>query len=80
MLLDRLPGVREGRPGDPAQRAVVAAIALEAWGTDILRERSFIWLLGSRLFILMATSSLITPMPSSSCRTRSGSSGRRRST
>jgi MFS family permease len=28
------------------------AIAREAWGTDILRERSFVWLVGSRFFIL----------------------------
>jgi MFS family permease len=28
------------------------AIAREAWGTDILAERSFLWLVGSRFFIL----------------------------
>ena len=28
------------------------AIAAEAWGTDILRERSFLWLVGSRFFVL----------------------------
>jgi MFS family permease len=28
-------------------------IALGAWGTDILRERSYVWLLVSRLFFLM---------------------------
>ncbi len=28
------------------------AIAREAWGTDILRERSFLWLVGSRFCIL----------------------------
>ena len=28
------------------------AIAREAWGTDILGERSFLWLVGSRFFIL----------------------------
>jgi MFS family permease len=27
-------------------------IAREAWGTDILRERSFLWLVGSRFFVL----------------------------
>jgi MFS family permease len=27
-------------------------IAGEAWGTDILRERSFLWLVGSRFFVL----------------------------
>jgi MFS family permease len=28
------------------------SIAAEAWGTDILRERSFLWLVGSRFFVL----------------------------
>ena len=32
------------------------SIAREAWGTDILRERSFLWLVSSRLFILTAAS------------------------
>jgi len=40
------PKSREGRPW--------RSIAAEAWGTDILRERSFMWLVGSRLAILMA--------------------------
>jgi MFS family permease len=30
------------------------SIAGEAWGTDILRERSFLWLVGSRFFVLVA--------------------------
>lgn len=30
------------------------SIALETWGTDILSERSYVWLLGSRLFFLTA--------------------------
>ena len=29
-------------------------IARSAWGTDILRERSYVWLVASRLFILIA--------------------------
>jgi MFS family permease len=33
-------------------------IALSAWGTDILRERSYVWLLVSRLFFLMAPGTL----------------------
>jgi MFS family permease len=33
-------------------------IALSAWGTDILRERSYVWLLVSRLFFLAAPSAL----------------------
>lgn len=40
------PKSRGGRPW--------RAIAAEAWGTDILRERSFMWLVASRLAILMA--------------------------
>jgi MFS family permease len=44
--------VREGRkPKDRAGRSW-RAIAAEAWGTDILRERSYVWLVASRLFIL----------------------------
>jgi len=39
------PKSRAGRPW--------RSIAAEAWGTDILREHSFIWLVASRLAILM---------------------------
>jgi MFS family permease len=35
------------------------SIAAETWGTDILREHSFLWLVGSRLAILMAGGVLI---------------------
>jgi Na+/melibiose symporter-like transporter len=44
------PKSRAGRPW--------RAIAAEAWGTDILRERSFLWLVASRLAILMGGSVL----------------------
>jgi MFS family permease len=44
------PKSRGGRPW--------RSIAAEAWGTDILRERSFIWLVASRLAILMGGSVL----------------------
>ncbi|TFG68778.1 MAG: MFS transporter [Thermomicrobiales bacterium] len=44
------PKSRGGRPW--------RAIAAEAWGTDILRERSFLWLVASRLAILMGGSVL----------------------
>ena len=40
----RSPRSREGRPW--------RSIAAEAWGTDILKEHSFLWLVGSRLVIL----------------------------
>ncbi|HEU4673571.1 MAG TPA: MFS transporter [Candidatus Limnocylindrales bacterium] len=50
--------VREGRaPKERAGRSWFA-IGAEAWGTDILAERSFVALLGSRLFFLMATGAL----------------------
>jgi MFS family permease len=44
------PKSREGRPW--------RSIAAEAWGTDILREHSFVWLVASRLAILMGGSVL----------------------
>jgi MFS family permease len=46
--------VDDGRkPKSRAGRSWLA-IAREAWGTDILRERSYVWLVASRLFIIMA--------------------------
>jgi MFS family permease len=51
--------VREGRaPKNRAGRSW-AAIAREAWGSDILVERSFLFLVGSRLFVLMGSGTLI---------------------
>jgi len=48
--------VREGRaPKDRGGRGLLA-IAREAWGADILRERSYVWLVGSRLFFLAGVS------------------------
>ena len=35
------------------------AIAKTAWGTDILRERSYVWLVASRLFFLMGGAMLV---------------------
>ena len=45
--------VREGPAPKSRQGRSWRAIAAEAWGTDILRERSFLWLVASRLAILM---------------------------
>jgi len=45
--------VREGQTPRSRQGRSWRAIAAEAWGTDILRERSFLWLVGSRLAVLM---------------------------
>jgi MFS family permease len=35
------------------------SIAAETWGTDILRERSYLWLLASRLLILMGGAAVL---------------------
>jgi MFS family permease len=47
----RTPKSREGRSW--------LEIAREAWGTDVLRERSFVWLVGSRFFVLMGGGILV---------------------
>ena len=46
--------VREGRQAKSREGRSWARIAREAWGTDILRERSYVWLLASRFFVLGA--------------------------
>ena len=51
--------VREGPPPKSRNGRPWRAIAAEAWGTDILRERSFIWLVASRLAILMGGAVLV---------------------
>jgi MFS family permease len=50
--------VREGPKAKPRAGRSWFAVAAEAWGTDILREHSFLWLVSSRLAILMAGSVL----------------------
>jgi MFS family permease len=45
--------VREGQTPKSREGRSWRAIAAEAWGTDILRERSFVWLVLSRLAVLM---------------------------
>ncbi len=50
--------VREGRQAKPRNGRSWGSIAAEAWGTDVLRERSFVFLVGSRLAVLMAGSVL----------------------
>ena len=44
--------VREGRDAPPRAGRSWAAIAASTWGTDILRERSYVFMLFSRLFFL----------------------------
>jgi MFS family permease len=46
--------VSDGPPAKSRAGRPWLAIAAEAWGTDILRERSFLWLVASRLAILTA--------------------------
>ncbi|HEU0235070.1 MAG TPA: MFS transporter [Candidatus Limnocylindrales bacterium] len=45
--------VGNGAPPKPREGRSWLAITREAWGTDILQERSFVWLVASRLFFLM---------------------------
>ncbi|HSH21118.1 MAG TPA: MFS transporter [Candidatus Caenarcaniphilales bacterium] len=46
--------IDEGRQAPPRNGRSWRRIALGAWGTDILQERSYVWLLVSRLLFLMA--------------------------
>jgi MFS family permease len=50
--------VREGPSPKSRQGRPWRSIAAEAWGTDVLREKSFLWFVGSRLAILMGGSIL----------------------
>ncbi len=51
-MLSVVLSVDEGKTAKPRGGKSWFAIAREAWGTDILRERSFLWLVGSRFCIL----------------------------
>ncbi len=51
--------VPKGPPAKPREGRSWVQIAAETWGTDILREKSYMWLLASRLFILMGGASLV---------------------
>lgn len=57
-MLSVVVRVREGGQARPRAGRPWRSIAAEAWGADILRERSFLWLVGSRLTILMAGGAL----------------------
>ncbi len=52
--------VREGAPAKVRGTRTWRAIAAEAWGTDILAEHSFVWLVASRLAILTGGAVLIS--------------------
>ncbi len=51
--LGTLRWVREGRAPKSRSGRSWPAIAAETWGLDVLRERSFVWLVASRLCFLM---------------------------
>ncbi len=51
--------VGEGQPPRPRNGKSWAAIAGETWGTDVLKERSYVWLLTSRFFFLMGGAMLV---------------------
>jgi MFS family permease len=49
----------EGRAAKPRRGRSWGSIAAEAWGADVLRERSFLFLVASRFFILGGSAFLI---------------------
>ncbi len=51
--------VGKGMPPKPRNGKPWTRIAREAWATDILRERSYVWLLVSRLLFLVGGSLLV---------------------
>jgi MFS family permease len=58
-MLSVVIGVPNGPPARPREGRSWLAIAAQTWGLDILRERSYIWLLASRLFILMGGAAVL---------------------
>jgi MFS family permease len=51
--------VGEGQPPKPRHERSWRSIARETWGTDVLKERSYVWLLSSRFFFLMGGAMLV---------------------
>ena len=51
--------VGEGAPPKPREGRSWWTIVGEVWGTDVLKERSYVWLLTSRLFFLMGGAKLV---------------------
>lgn len=51
--------VPNGPPAKPREGRSWPAIAAETWGTDILREKSYLWLLASRLLIIMGGAAVL---------------------
>jgi MFS family permease len=58
-MLSVVVAVPNGPPPKSRQGRSWLAIARETWATDILRERSYLWLLASRLLILMGGASVL---------------------
>jgi MFS family permease len=51
--------VGEGQPPKPRNGRSWSSIGRETWGTDVLKERSYVWLITSRLFFLMGGAMLV---------------------
>jgi MFS family permease len=51
--------VGEGQPPKSREGRSWSSILRETWGTDVLKERSYVWLLISRLFFLMGGAMLV---------------------
>ncbi len=58
-MLGTVLWVHEGRAAKPREGRSWATIARETWATDVLRERSYVWLIASRFFFLTAAGTLI---------------------
>lgn len=56
-------GARDGPQAPVRDGRGWASIARSAWGLDVLRERNFLWLVGSRFFVLMGGSVLVNLAP-----------------
>jgi MFS family permease len=60
--------VGEGQPPKPRNGKSWGTIAREVWGTDVLKERSYVWLLASRFFFLMGGAVLVNLISRTSSR------------
>ena len=58
-MLGTVRSVRERRSARRREGKSWVAIAREAWATDVLRERDYVWLVGSRFFFLTGAGMLI---------------------
>jgi MFS family permease len=58
-MLGVVVAVPNGPPPKPRDGRSWIDVARETWATDILGERSYLWLLASRLFILMGGASVL---------------------